>query len=555
MSRSPALCHAARIFSSSLLILVGSLAAYGADNFSGGQLSIPSLTIGAATYSGVVVTVGSLVTGPTDTTPYTRVDSYNPANNQLTVPVVTVGGATYYNVVANVTSLVSITGVSGADTYISGQLSIPTVLVGANVYTGVVTVGRIVQVAGGMPSFSEDSYNPASGELTIPAVRTGGKVYTNVTITVGSIVSASATPGVATPAVAAGQGHSCALGHTGLVWCWGDDVDGQLGNGGTTRSDTPVPVMGLPLGLPSGVIAVATGQYHSCALTRLGAVVCWGYDANGELGDGRVETQSSTPVAVIGLSSGVVAISAGGYDTCARTATGVDLCWGAASGSPVPVRPNGLNTTVVSVAAGSYTFCAVTSAGADLCWGTGALGNPNANSSITPYPVLDPAGTANLPTVAGFSVGYGITCARNSVGTALCWGNGPLGDGVTVMSTLPVQVLVSAGTPIADVAAIATGNQDACALTTGGGILCWGYNAWGQLGYGTNSDAYFATPVTGLSSGVTGISMGEDHTCAVTTTGAVWCWGLFGSLGNVSGNGSEVPSQVVGVGGSGFLQL
>jgi alpha-tubulin suppressor-like RCC1 family protein len=468
------------------------------------------------------------------------------------------GGATYYNVVATVTGLVSIGSVSGADTYSSAHLSVPTVLVGTNVYSGVVTLGRIVHVAGGMPNATEDTYNPGNGELSIPAVLTGGKVYTNVTITVGSIISASATPGIATPAVAAGQGHSCALSHAGIVWCWGADDDGQLGNGGTTRSNTPVPVVGLPLGLPSGIVAIAAGQYHSCALNRLGAVVCWGYDANGELGDGQVETQSSIPVPVIGLSSGVVAISAGGYDTCVVTTTGVSLCWGAQSGATKPARPYGLTTTVASIAAGSSHFCAITSAGANLCWGStidGELGNPGANSTITPYPVLDPAGTTNLPTAAGFASGYYITCARNVDGTALCWGQGPLGDGVTVQAGLPVQVLASADTPLGNVAAIAVGNQDACALTIGGAILCWGYNSWGQLGYGTNSEAYFATPVTGMSSGVTGISMGEDHTCAVTSAGAVWCWGLFGSVGNVSGNGSEVPSQVVGVGGIGFLQL
>jgi hypothetical protein len=453
-----------------------------------------------------------------------------------------------------VAGLVSIGGVSGADSYNGAQLTIPTVVVGPSVYSGVITVGTIVHVAGGMPIATEDNYNASSHELSIPAVLAGGKVYTNVTIVVGSIVSARPAIASATPAVAAGEGHSCALGSTGTVWCWGADIYGQLGNGGTTRSNTAVPVIGLPV----GIVGIAAGQYHSCALTHLGAVVCWGYDANGELGDGQVETQSSTPVPVIGLSNGVVAISSGGDDTCVITTTGVDLCWGAGSGATSPTRPNGLNTTVVSIAAGSYHFCAVTSAGANLCWGStldGELGNPNATSTITPYPVLNPAGNDNLPTVAGFSSGYSITCARNADGTALCWGQGPLGDGVTAQSGLPVQVLASAGTPLANVAAIASGNQDACALTTGGGILCWGYNAWGQLGYGTNSDGNFPTPVTGISSGVTGISMGEEHTCAVTTAGAVWCWGLFGGLGNVSGDQSEVPTQVAGVGGIGFLDL
>ncbi len=537
-----------------LLLVMGGFDAGATDIYNAGQLSIPVLSIGAATYTNVVVAVAGIVKAPVDTTPYTTIDSYNPANNELTAPAVMVGGTIYYNAVATVLRLVSIGGVSNADIYNGAQLSVPTVLVGANVYTGVITVGTIVHVTGGMPSATEDSYNAANHELSIPAVVAGGKVYTNVTVTIGSIVSARPAPISVTPAVAAGQGHSCALGHTGSVWCWGADIDGQLGNGGTTRSNTAVPVIGLPI----GVSAIVAGQYHSCALTYLGAVVCWGYDANGELGDGQVETQSSTPVPVVGLSSDVIAISAGGYDTCVITRTYIELCWGAAAGASTPKRPNGLNTTVLAMAAGSYHFCAVTSAGADLCWGStidGELGNPNANSTITPYPVLDPAGTGNLPTMAAFASGYSITCASSAAGAAYCWGDGPLGDGVTVQAGLPIPVLASAGTPLANVAAIATGNQDACALTTGGGILCWGLNTWGQLGYGTNSEGFFATPVTGMSSGVTGISMGEDHTCAVTAGGSVWCWGLFGGLGNVSGNQSEVPTQVAGVGGVGFLQL
>jgi hypothetical protein len=555
MPRPALLRHAARSFAAGLLFLLGSVQVFGADSYAGGQLSIPSLSTGSATLSNVVLTVGSIVAGPADTMPYTSVDSYNPTNSQLTVPTVMAGGATYYNVVVSVGSgPVSIGSVSGADTYSGGELTVPSVQVGADVYTGVVTVGRIVSVAGGMPNASEDIYNPANGELSIPAVVAGGKVYTNVTITVGSIISASATPGIADPTVAAGQGHSCALSHTGSVWCWGANSDGELGNGGTARSNTPVPVVGLPSGLPLGVTAIVAGQYHMCALTRLGAVLCWGYDANGELGDGRVETQSSTPVPVIGLSSGVVAISAGGYDTCVITTKGVELCWGAASGATTPTRPNGLNADIVAIAVGSYNFCAVTSAAVNLCRGIGPIGNPNTNSTDTPYPVLDPAGTANLPGMLGLAAGYSIACGYN--GSVYCWGAGPLGDGVTVTSTLPVQVLTSADTPLSGVGAIATGNQDACALLTASGtILCWGYDAWGQLGIGSDTDAYFATPVTGMSDRVIGISMGEDHTCAVTIPGSVWCWGLFDSLGNVSGNGSTVPSQVAGVGGVGFLQL
>ncbi len=545
--------RAVRILLPILLLLACAADAFAADVYNGATLTIPSVTIGGATYSNMVVTVGGIVSGPVGSAPYTSVDSYNPANGELTVPAVTLGGATYYNVVVIVNTLVSVGSVTGADSYAGGTLSIPAVLVGDAAYTAQITVGGIVGVSGGMPGATLDNYDFATGVLSIPAVEFGGSVYTNVSVTVGTIKYASAIGGTATPSVASGEGHSCALSHAGLVFCWGANVDGQLGNGGTTRSNVPVAVIGLP----PDVVAIAAGQYHNCALTRLGAVLCWGYNANGELGNGQSETQSSTPVPVTGLSGGAVAISAGGYDTCVVTTTGAGLCWGAASGATVPTQPSGLTSPLVSIAAGSYHFCAVTSAGADLCWGltsNGELGNPNATSTITPYPVLDPAGTANLPAVAAFSSGYGNTCARNADGTMLCWGAGPVGDGTTNSYDLPVQVLAAAGTPLSGVTAIATGNSNACALTAGGAMLCWGLNSWGQLGTGSYQETEFPTPVKGLSSGVTVISMGEDHSCAVTAPGAVWCWGLI-ALGNGTTNGSDAPVQVFGVGGTGLLQL
>jgi hypothetical protein len=163
--------------------------------YSGGQLSLPAVSIGNASYTDMVVTIASIVSGPSGTSPRSSVSSYDPATGELTVPAVTAGATTYYNVVGRVRSLVSIGSVAGADVYDGIDLDIAYVEVGPTVYDNVVVkLGRLVGLAGGMPAATLDQYDAISRQLLIPSVEYGGKVYTNVTITVGTIVSVNGGP-------------------------------------------------------------------------------------------------------------------------------------------------------------------------------------------------------------------------------------------------------------------------------------------------------------------------------------------------------------------------
>src|SRR5262249_26531251 len=136
----------------------------------------------------------------------------------------------------------------------------------------------------------------------------------------------------------AGASHTCALTAVGGVKCWGFNSSGQLGDGTTVDRSAPVDVVGLTSGVRSvaagGLMGAGPGIEHSCALTTTGEVKCWGSNYVGAIGDGRrcgggTLYSCATPVGVSGLSSDVVAISAGNQNACALTSARALKCWGA----------------------------------------------------------------------------------------------------------------------------------------------------------------------------------------------------------------------------------
>ncbi|TAG06275.1 MAG: RCC1 repeat-containing protein [Betaproteobacteria bacterium] len=420
--------------------------------------------------------------------------------------------------------------------------------------------------------------------------------------------------------VALGTAHACALLTSGAAKCWGDNTSAQLGIGAASVFTPFSPMPMDVLGLSGSAVSLAAGYGHTCAQMKSGAVRCWGWNASGQLGDGSFDL-ASTPRAVVGLpgnatslttnhnatcvvaakngvycwgetaydrppgqertnlprvvpalASGVLRVVVGGFSAnhfCAKllpndSVQRSDYCWGSNNYSelavdstdavvrtPQPVtRLDGWPSQYISH--GQHHACALSTRGEIRCWGfdgAGALGRAQVSGAAAPLP----RGVAGFTHgVSAVFTGEAHTCATTPYGAAYCWGGnalGALGDGTQISRSTPVAVQALSFS----VSTMALGQHHSCAVEVSANedenvVKCWGGNTHGQLGDGSNTLRTRA--VVAISSGETvALAVGANHTCALSSDGAVMCWGHngFGQLGDGTTTDQNTPTPVVGL--------
>ena len=348
----------------------------------------------------------------------------------------------------------------------------------------------------------------------------------------------------------------CGIDSTNMAWCWGSNFWGQLGDGTTDDSAHPVPVGANDGFVNTNVSAISVSQMGGCAIEE-GVLYCWGLNSAGSVGDGT-STQRLLPVKVADsgsfVNSGVKAVDTGSNNTCAIDAQDSVYCWGTnASGrlglgiDPVttaaisfaqPVADNNpfVNDSITKVEVGYGHTCVLRDAGAGdrrvFCWGSKSDGRIDGTSYSGNQlaPVAAPTGSGFLNTnVTDFSTGEGFTCAVEG-GAVYCWGGATGGTTLTSPGpTTPIKISAASGFTNTAVAEISSGMYFSCAVEAGS-VYCWGNNYYGQLGDGTTTASSTAVKVgssTDLpNTSVADLDVSPSGACALEG-GAASCWGLI----------------------------
>jgi alpha-tubulin suppressor-like RCC1 family protein len=384
---------------------------------------------------------------------------------------------------------------------------------------GVAALALVTPLAAGAASAQAARESHAAADLYAWGDNSAGELG-NASLT-GQLVPVEVRGLSGVRSLAAGSRFELALLSNGTVAAWGDDTFGQLGNGTASSNgdaETPALVQGL-----TGVVAVAAGMEHSLALLRNGTVMAWGDNSNGQLGNGSTRS-SVKPVRVRGLT-GVKAVAAGALFSLALLSSGKVVAWGdnqsgqlgndTLNDSDTPVPVTGL-TSVTAIAAGGQFAMALRTNGTVMSWGdneSDQLGDGQDVSvqSLSAVPVA----VVSLTKARAIAAGFEFAVARTASGGVDVWGDNGFFE-LGRLNSFPAGIADSdvplALPGISKVTAIAAGAAFGLAVV-GGKVHGWGDNAFGQLGNGTASTGPAPVTVKGLSD-VGSVAAGADQSLA-----------------------------------------
>jgi alpha-tubulin suppressor-like RCC1 family protein len=329
--------------------------------------------------------------------------------------------------------------------------------------------------------------------------------------------------------IIAGGYHTCALTSIGELYCWGRNYYGQLGDGSTDHKNTPTMTI-----FENGRKKVYLGDDNSCAVLDDGELQCWGQNNNGQVGDNStIDKIKPTKINIKGGSS-ITHMALSDSHTCAVFDDGTMYCWGANSfgqlgdktknNKKVPTASIAVEKKVLQVSTGWDHTCVIIQDNSLQCWGYnifGTLGDGTTVSKTMPTEVSIEGGEAVMQVVTG-----GLhTCALSVDGMLYCWGynnDGQLGDGTSTNKLVPQKIIVNNGKKIKKVASM----FHTCVISDDDTVWCWGNNLYGQIGDGTTTNRFVPTKIDiGDERAVTQIVVGLYHTCARLDDNAMKCWG------------------------------
>lgn len=311
-----------------------------------------------------------------------------------------------------------------------------------------------------------------------------------------------------------------------------------------TQTNTPYPAVDEQ---------IAAGDNHTCLLHTNGTVSCWGWNQYGQ--SGQSINQTVVTESPVNRLEGITRISAGAYHTCALDQSGQVWCWGrnndgqlgngSDQDSAVPTRVAGFSgRSIRTISAGSMHTCAIDYQGSVWCWGSNRMGKLGQPADVFSYST--PQQVTALSTAAEqIAAGSSHTCAVDTHRDLWCWGEGIFGQvGLNPFASSAAPVRISTLTE--KIVSMQAGWFHTCLLTESGRVLCWGKNQDGQLGNAAQiSRADPVSPVK-MDNGVSLLASGGQSNCSIAADQITYCWGRnnYGQIGDQTSTDRLIPIAV-----------